>query len=585
MSFSKHHFAPGDKIKAAPFNEMEDQIALNESMIGVLSQTAIVFVTPEMYGALGDGIHDDGPALQTALATEKPVYLMKDLHVFTNVQVIEKNVYLNGQGYTIYLHGENMTGNTAKGGTGGECIVIGTEGHQGVIENADVVVYTENDTSVMSPAFPQENSYRRGYLSYHGFNPTPDKEHYDNYTASSWMERRAIIQNCRFVGDHTDGLKYLRLDRLCHSVVDNCEFICTTEDGAAIGIMAQACYDVTISRIRAQNFTANTSRSIVYTGYAIQATGDAIIIRDCILKNCKNHVNIGGASGAGGFFTTGAIMENLVLQTTQTGAVTADGSGASLYQQMLDLHEGCHKPIINNVILEFENAMGADDYGTLIHLSCPEAVVSNVTCKFTKAYGNWALGYIGFGPLAKRMFFSNLHAPGCHLFAHGWGYERGRAYDGNYTREINIIGGEIGGIMSGTSQGLVTIRLSGVRVSGLVGCASLIAENCVFHNTDRTDNGPQITITNEAFFTNCDIYGYNLDSYKRSKPVIRAPANSVWMTGGIVRKPLDEILFDAEQTHIANTAVWDLYGLILGSRTTSEYTDGDACVLGSYNLW
>lgn len=38
MSYTKHNFQPGGTIQAAPFNSMEDQIALNEADIASLDE-------------------------------------------------------------------------------------------------------------------------------------------------------------------------------------------------------------------------------------------------------------------------------------------------------------------------------------------------------------------------------------------------------------------------------------------------------------------------------------------------------------------------------------------------------------------
>ena len=549
----------------------------------------IGYITPESCGAVGDGVYDDAPALQRALASGKPVCLTQDLHLFSHISVTDKDVYLEGLGHTLYLHGLNMAGNTASGGSGGVCVNIGSTWNDGVIQNADVIIYTEDGTANVEPAFPNQCSYHRGYLSYHGRNPTPTKETYEDYTTHSWKEVRADIRNVNFVGDHTDGLTYLRLNLVCNSKVDNCMFKCVTVDGAAIGLQVNYGYNVMLSRIRAENFTCNTARLILSTGYGIQAIGDAITISNCILSNCKNHINIGGGSGPSGIFTTGAIMDNIVMYTKDTGEKSIGNPDANLYQQMLDLHEGCHHPLVSNIYLEYENAKGESGWGTLIHLSCPSATVSNVVCRYHDPYGEYGLGYIGFGPLAERFELNNIHAPGCMLFAHGWGYEREVAYDANKTKEIIINGGEIGGIMSRAdtknSLGLVKIRLNGVKVSGTVWCSTLIADSCVFKNEFYYGDDAEIRLDVEGVFTNCDI-SYNIhNGYKRSKSLVLAPENSVMFANCILRKPQDAVLFKNTQTQLVNTVVYDIYGLILGSRTSAIYSDGEECYLGSFNLW
>lgn len=339
------------------------------------------YVTPDEYGAIGDGYHDDSTALAYALSSGKPVVLTKDLHIFSCIVISNCNVVLDGCGHTIYIHGGDMPENVQNSGRGGFAIDIKSSTKKGVVEGADIVSYTENSTTPVDPAFSQ--SYRRGYISYHGFNPTPDREVYDDYTAYSWYEYSAKIFNTKFVGDNIDGIKILRLDRMSNSIVDSCDFICTTEDGGSIGVMGSFAYNLRLTNIHASGFTAKTSRHVNNVGYGIQAFGDSILIQNCQIYDCKNHINLGGGSGSGGVFTTGAIIDNIVLSVHDTGEIVP-GRTDRLYQQMLDLHPGCIHPIVNNVILEYENVNFDDSWGILINLSCPEASISNLYCKFGK---------------------------------------------------------------------------------------------------------------------------------------------------------------------------------------------------------
>ena len=540
-------------------------------------------VTPEQYGAMGDGVHDDGPALKAALESGKPVALTRDLHLFSAIVITDKDVYLDGHGWTVHLHGEHME-RTAGGGVGGQCIRILSTRYEGELSDADVISYTENSTAPVNPGYPDSTAYRRGYLSYHGFNPTPDKETYADYTAWSWYEHHATIQNVRFVGDHVDGMMFLQLLQMCKSTVSDCEFRTLPGHDAAIGLQVNNGYSILIDRVRAENFFCSRTRRALSTGYGIQVIGDAITISNCITRDCKNHINIGGGSGASGIFTTGAILTNCVMQTTDTYARVEDPNAptAALVQQLLDLHEGCHSPIIDGVQLEYNNGMAEDNFGTLMHFSCPEFTVSNVCAAF-HAQGEYGIGYIGFGPLVRKARLRNIHARRCTIFGHGWGFERGNDYDANYIREVDISDSLIGGVRN--AEGLLVLRMTNVTCELPVAASHLSASGCVFRNDLIPQRLPTLDISRELRLVGCEVSFTKLLASSRSVPLIKAPENEARLTSCTLRKASIASVFKTEQTHLVNCETLDLWGLVLGSRMANGYVDGDDCELDAYNLW
>lgn len=568
MSYTKHNWKSKDKLYAAQLNELEDQVAANE-------QAASGWVTPEEYGAVGDGVFDDATALKAALESGKPVILAGDLHLFSPILVEDRNVFLDGNGHTITLHGEGMSGSA--------CIFIRAVPHEGIMEGADVVIHSELSGTegkrggVLNPGFP-ETAYRRGYLSYHGFNPTPDKEVYEDEELQSWKEVCAVIQNLRVIGKNTAGKTFMRVYQTCHSRVDNCAFIAPEGEDAVCGLDMHNSYDAKITRVCADGICADLINH--GWGYGIKANGDAILIDGCTVKNCKVGVCVGGG---GEYMSTGILITNLTAQVKDSGKNAK--AGGRLYQQMLDLHEGCLRPVIENAWLQYENDSENDVIGTLIQVSCPEATLSNIQAQY-HSIGGWNPGYIGFGPLVRSVHFHNLYAPKCRLYVRGWaGLESGDSYAPNYIHEISIDGGEISSIRD--ANGLVTLRLNGVKLGGIIeGVQRLFAQNCVIRAEDQFQTSvTPITVIGEANFVNCEICGPVNPLAPRSKPVIAAPANSVRLTGCTIRKRLDCKLFKTEQPEPVNTAVYDLFGLVLGSRVSPLYVDGDACTLGEFNLW
>lgn len=61
------------------------------------------YVTPEMFGAVGDGIHDDTEAIQNAILTRKPVYINSKTYKITSIKLYKGSILFgNGNESVIY---------------------------------------------------------------------------------------------------------------------------------------------------------------------------------------------------------------------------------------------------------------------------------------------------------------------------------------------------------------------------------------------------------------------------------------------------------------------------------------------------
>ena len=83
----------------------EDGTTLAEYLKNIGTGFSDIYVTPEQFGAKGNGIDDDSPALLKALETGRPVMLKQDLYLKSRILVIDKNVFLDGCGYTLHCDG------------------------------------------------------------------------------------------------------------------------------------------------------------------------------------------------------------------------------------------------------------------------------------------------------------------------------------------------------------------------------------------------------------------------------------------------------------------------------------------------
>ena len=114
MAYTKHNFKTGDKLYAAQLNEMDEQIAKNEEAVNSLNEEIAAHgVTPQMFGAYGDGVNDDSDAIQVALDKGGVVYLPAGRYKITKTLTIGSNTVLMGAGdnSVIFLgdDGANLT--------------------------------------------------------------------------------------------------------------------------------------------------------------------------------------------------------------------------------------------------------------------------------------------------------------------------------------------------------------------------------------------------------------------------------------------------------------------------------------------
>ena len=121
-----------DDIDAAvTITEQNAEICTNiyESINGI-------FVTPEMFGAVGDGVTDDSQAIQDAIDSGKPVYLTNKtyktdspLHLTGNVIVNDGIINYTGNDFALILDpSDNLSGINYNLGTvyaaNGSCLKI-----------------------------------------------------------------------------------------------------------------------------------------------------------------------------------------------------------------------------------------------------------------------------------------------------------------------------------------------------------------------------------------------------------------------------------------------------------------------------
>jgi len=325
-------------------------------------------VTPQQFGALADGVHDDAPALQAALESGKAVVLISDLYLFSDVSIWDYDVDLNGNGYVLYLNDCIM-----------EVCALRREEPGG-----DAAVYSEEQ--------PFYGTYRRGYVSYHG--SCPLAEPLEDYSVSYFNEHRAYISNVVLLYRGSGDACALTLKRLCKSLLRNVSVLCEKGSDGEVGILLYHCYQTRLENCYAQNWTASSTGN---RGYGIEAFGEDISLEGCAAYGNKHDICL--CSGRD------IISNNITVKNCRVGcqydpSATRD-DGSRTYLARFDIHAAGQNVRVENLNISVENANAGTVYACL---RCPEVTVEGLTIQ-------GEAGYIDFGELAHSVTFRDLQMP------------------------------------------------------------------------------------------------------------------------------------------------------------------------------
>lgn len=521
--------------------------AITEEILERVPNAGAVY--PEMYGAVGDGVHDDGPALKAALESEKPVVLTQDLYIKSKVEIYEKNVNLDGRGYTLHLDGTNFhllrPGNTL---SRDHFILFASTSHSfdspedARESDLPIIQYTEAGTW---QDIAKGENYHRGYISYMGQNPTEGQEEYEAFDKiRGWDVNTALIRNVKMECTKVDGLMILRLTRMSFSVIDNVSIKsmdaeryndasiivpATANYDASTGIYLEQAYNVKIHHYHAENFTALNTAGLWSGGYGILAAGTDVTISDSTFVNCKHPLDPGGSFD---HWCTGFVMTNCQCHVNELGRIRTDGGRQ--YQQQIDVHPAMQDIIIENIYISWTDNRTAEQkaengiYTAAIETEGRKAHLRNVFVDF-KPNQPWERLFITTSRQGGEVWYENVKAPTCWVVTCGFRYnmESGQNtyYAANYLTEWHMIGCDFGSVTNGDSS--VRVYMDRCVIHYFTAqMAHLRATRCKFINDHFASNTNQILmeVLDDCFFDGCEFYGA-ANEIDNPMPLITAPQN------------------------------------------------------------
>lgn len=210
------------------------------------------YVTPEMFGAIGDGIHDDKNAIQEAFNRSGAVLFSNKTYAVSNTVYIKSNTVIYGNNATI-----KTINNT----------VLAT------------IEPSEKNVAIYNLNFQCNNS-----IDCIGLNIPESSLNTDAYDSAS----NIVVSECSF----DKGIFGIIATKASDIVINNCKFTDFLYDPASYaggyGVLLQRCKGVTIEKCTFEN--AHNGRHDVYISCAGSTEHTTNCCRDIVVRDCyMNH--------------------------------------------------------------------------------------------------------------------------------------------------------------------------------------------------------------------------------------------------------------------------------------------------------
>lgn len=496
------------------------------------------FVTPEMYGAVGDGVHDDAPALKAALESGKDVILTQDLWLLSDIIIKDHNVNFDGKHYTLHCvcAGIGISASTWQDGRVGECSKV--------------------SNNVQSEFEAARAPYHQGYLTYKGRKTL--QEEYEDYSVTYFDIYRAEIRNVTMLCEKMDNGEgkskwALALYYMCDSVIEQVNTTLIDDGDGAEGICCLYCQNVRIESCHSAGWTIQKNSATDGRGYGFQVVGDNICISRCSGEQNKHCITVGSSHDV---WSSNITIEHCNLRCDFT-KILHEETRSGKYRQLLDVHGDAVNVVITGCNFYWWALDGNTQSSPIIALRAPSPVLSNCS---VHSNGGW----INFGEFARSIHINQLYAPQVHLTTDF--SLNGDSDKTHFIPELFIVNSEFARLRDSFSP--ARVHLTGCIIREFViDVQYLIARDCIFSRERPWASQPTMVLNGESILSNCIIYGHREDYISKRTPIIKAPKNSVHMSNcKIYKRQGDYLTFDAEQDEGTGNWYEDVFAFYLDTQ-------------------
>lgn len=498
-------------------------------------------VTPEMYGAVGDGVHDDAPALQAALESGRPVVLSHDLWLFSEIIIKDHSVDLDGMHHTLHCHKAGIS------------IAAST---WTPAESQRVGACSKVSNAVQSEYEAQRSPYHQGYLTYEGRKTLA--EEYDEYTVTYFDLYSAHLRNFDMICENMDygngkGMCALSLYYLCNSSVEHVRTILKDGEEGSVGICCVYCQNMRIDHCHSQGWICAKNGALAdVRGYGFQLIGDNICLSHSSGEQCKHCVTVGSSKD---IWNTNITIDHCNFRTDFTKLQREDGS--CYFMQQLDVHGDARNVTVTGCNFYWWCLDGNNMSAAVIAIRNPVTVIANCN-----VYSNGA--WINFGEFAQSVHIDQLYAPAVHLtcnFRIGGDHNKE-----NFMPELHVSNSEFARLRDATSPTRVYLTHCIIREM-VMDVQYLVARGCIFARENPWASQPTLVLTGESILSDCVIWGHRENAISKRTPIIRAPEKSVHMNHcKIYKRQGDYALFNTEQEEGTGNWYEDVFAFYLDTQ-------------------
>ena len=560
--------------------------------LGALGEIAGEYVTPEEYGAVGDGVNNDATALQAALESGKRVIMTQDLYCKSRVFVQDRSWSLDGRGYTIHFDYTGIERGWSNATTFGARVnpLPAGETSDFYIRTGGAYIAVWDEWKVdfvhpFDPLDPTKDTMKFGYISYRGDIPAEQWmiDRLDNdpdATIKYYPKYSFSLVNTNFRFCNCQGIFGPSFERFVDSEIRNISVVCENDNNGdgKCGVRVEGCSGVIIDNIYVEGWCDRYTWDYMGEyGYGMAIPSDNVFITRYVGKNNRDHFAGGGSNFS--HWSSRTTLDNAYF--TDDGGFMPNRPGwwnnrtNYSYWDGFETHGNAFSILFTNIVLVKYNLEEEHEFSTMMEFRCPYIRVQNV-----EIYGK---GIINFPPeYVDYIHCDNVWAPGCDVRA----WFGGDSYKTAKEREVLFTNSLFR--RTDDSYGFFVMHFVNCWIVERVWTVSYLKmEGCTVWADLDWGIMTSIEAREGVWLTNCDIYSNASFYTPATTAIVTCPENKAMISNCRFYLLPNNTVFSSPQRYLKNVMCESRFGCKLRSNLgvlgfCYPYPENED---GMYNLW